>query len=287
MQPSQPWIVSVTTMNFQRDVLDQSRNVPVVIDFWAPWCGPCRMLGPILEKIAREKNGAFVLAKINTDESPDLAAAFGVEGIPAVFAMRDGRITDHLVGALPEKELRAWIDGILPQEDERLVSEADALAEQDPKRAEEIYRQALVHNARSSAARIGLARILVRQQRLEEAKTILKELSDMGVTGEEIERLQAAITFAEAASSADEISELKKQVENVPGDHGVRLQLAQALASRGRYQEALDEALTVVQTAQGDLREDARKLMVQIFNLLGNEHPMTGEYRRRLTMALF
>lgn len=287
MQPSQPWIVSVTTMNFQRDVLDQSRNVPVVIDFWAPWCGPCRMLGPILEKIAREKNGAFVLAQINTDESPDLAAAFGVEGIPAVFAMRDGRITDHFVGALPEKELRAWIDGILPQEDERLVSEADALAEQDPKRAEELYRQALVHNARSSAARIGLARILVRQQRLEEAKTILKELSDMGVTGEEIERLQAAITFAEAASSADQISELKKQVENASGDHGVRLQLAQALASRGRYQEALDEALTVVQTAQGDLREDARKLMVQIFNLLGNEHPLTGEYRRRLTMALF
>lgn len=287
MQPTQPWIVSVTTMNFQRDVLDQSRNVPVVIDFWAPWCGPCRMLGPLLEKIAREKNGAFILAKINTDECPDLAAAFGVQGIPAVFAVREGRIIDHFVGALPERELRAWIEGVLPQEDERLVSQADAIAEENPKQAEELYRQALAHNANSSAARIGLAKLLVRQQRLEEVKTILQELSDMGVSGDEVERLRAAITFAEAASSVDEIAELKKQVELAPSDHGARLQLAQALASRSRYQEALDEALTVVQTAQGDLREDARKLMVQIFNLLGHEHPLTGEYRRRLTMALF
>ncbi|MGQ9504450.1 MAG: tetratricopeptide repeat protein [Thermogutta sp.] len=287
MQPTEPWIVSVTTANFQTEVLERSWNVPVVIDFWAPWCGPCRILGPVLEKIAREKNGAFVLAKINTDECPDLAAAFGVEGIPAVFAMREGKITDHFVGALPEKDFRAWIEGILPQQDEQLVAEADAISEQEPERAETLYREALQRNPKSTVARIGLAKLLIHRERFEEARPILQELSDMGVTGEEFERLRAAMTFAEAVGSASEITELKRQLENNPGDHSLRLRLAQGLASHSRYQEALEEALTVVQTAQGEAREEARKLMVQMFSLLGSEHPLTGEYRRRLTMALF
>lgn len=287
MQPAQPWVISVTTMTFQKEVLERSRGVPVVVDFWAPWCGPCRMLGPLLEEMAQEKNGAFVLAKVNTDECPDLAAAFGVEGIPAVFAVRDGRIINHFVGVLPEGELRNWIEGILPQQDEQLVSQADNVSEKDPEQAEKLYREALTLNPRSAAARIGLAKLLIRQQRLEELKTILQELGDMGVVGEEVERLRAALTFAEAAGSADEISELQKQVQASPGDYAMRLQLAKTLASRNRYQEALDEALVVIQGTQGEMRDDARKLMIQVFNLLGSEHPLTGEYRRRLTMALF
>jgi len=285
--PVNPWVISVTTMTFQKEVLERSRNVPVVVDFWAPWCGPCRMLGPLLEKLAKEKNGAFVLAKVNTDECPDLAAAFGVEGIPAVFAVREGRIIDHFVGALPEGDLRTWIQGILPQQDEKLVSQADNLSEKDAQQAEKLYREALVLNPKSALARIGLAKLLIRQARLEELKTILQELSDMGVTGEDVERLRAALTFAEVAGSSDEISELQRQVQANPGDYATRLQLAKALASRNRYQEALDEALAVIQGTQGDMREDARKLMIQVFNLLGSEHPLTGEYRRRLTMALF
>lgn len=287
MQPAQPWVISVTTMTFQKEVLERSRGVPVVVDFWAPWCGPCRMLGPLLEEMAQEKNGAFVLAKVNTDECPDLAAAFGVEGIPAVFAVRDGRIINHFVGVLPEGELRNWIEGILPQQDEQLVSQADNVSEKDPEQAEKLYREALTLNPRSAAARIGLAKLLIRQQRLEELKTILQELGDMGVVGEEVERLRAALTFAEAAGSADEISELQKQVQASPGDYAKCLQLAKTLASRNRYQEALDEALVVIQGTQGEMRDDARKLMIQVFNLLGSEHPLTGEYRRRLTMALF
>ncbi|HOA53402.1 MAG: thioredoxin [Thermogutta sp.] len=287
MQSAQPWVISVTTATFQRDVLDQSRNVPVVVDFWAPWCGPCRMLGPLLEKIAKEKQGAFILAKVNTDECPDLAAAFGVQGIPAVFAVRDGRIVDHFMGALPETDLRAWIDGVLPQRDEQLVAQADSLAEQDPHRAEELYRQALAENPKSIPARLGLAKLFAGRRQFEELKTILQELSDMGVSGEEIERLRASVEFAESTSSTDEIAELQRQVASDPSNHALRLQLAKALASRQHYQEALDEALAVVQAAQGELRDDARKLMIQVFSLLGNEHPLTAEYRRRLTMALF
>ncbi len=216
MQPAQPWVISVTTATFQRDVLDQSRNVPVVVDFWAPWCGPCRMLGPLLEKIAKEKQGAFILAKVNTDECPDLAAAFGVQGIPAVFAVRDGRIIDHFMGALPEADLRAWIDGILPQKDEQLVAQADSLAEQDPLRAEELYRQALAENPRSVPARLGLAKVLASRQRFEEAKTILQELSDMGVSGEEVERLRASIEFGESSSKWQAILAITPRVFNWP-----------------------------------------------------------------------
>ncbi|HPZ82723.1 MAG TPA: thioredoxin, partial [Thermogutta sp.] len=255
MQSAQPWVISVTTATFQRDVLDQSRNVPVVVDFWAPWCGPCRMLGPLLEKIAKEKQGAFILAKVNTDECPDLAAAFGVQGIPAVFAVRDGRIVDHFMGALPETDLRAWIDGVLPQRDEQLVAQADSLAEQDPHRAEELYRQALAENPKSIPARLGLAKLFAGRRQFEELKTILQELSDMGVSGEEIERLRASVEFAESTSSTDEIAELQRQVASDPSNHALRLQLAKALASRQHYQEALDEALAVVQAAQGELRD--------------------------------
>lgn len=281
------WITSTTSARFEQDVIERSYNLPVVVDFWAPWCNPCRVLGPLLEKIAREKNGAFVLVKVNTDECPDLAMALGIQGVPAVFAVRDGQIVDHFVGAMPEPQLRQWIGGILPQEDERLVAEADRIADRDPAAAEAKYHQALTLNPKSTSALLGLAKLLVRQSRFEEAKPFLQELRDLGVTGEEVERLQAEIALTSGSSSGDNLAELQQQVAVNPGDSEARLKLAKALAARSRYPEALEHALAVVQLQPGEPREEARKFMIQIFNLLGNDHPITEEYRRRLTMALF
>ena len=281
------WITSTTSAQFEQDVIERSYRLPVVVDFWAPWCNPCRVLGPLLEKIAREKNGAFVLVKVNTDECPDLAMALGIQGVPAVFAVREGQIVNHFVGAMPEPQLRQWIEGILPREDERLVAEADTVAGQDPTAAEAKYRQALAINPKSTSALLGLVKLLVRQSRFEEAKPFLQELRDLGAIGEEVERRQAEIALTSGSSAGDDLAELRQQVEANPGDSGARLKLAKALAAHSRYPEALEQALAVVQFQPGEPREEARKFMIQIFNLLGSDHPITQEYRRRLTMALF
>jgi len=286
MSETCPWIISTSPATFEQDVLQRSKDVLVVLDFWAPWCGPCRLLGPLLEKLAREKNGAFVLVKVNTDEMPELAAVFHVQGIPTVFALRDGRVIDYFTGALPESELRAWLDQLLPQEDEALVAQGDALADRDPRAAEAKYREAISRNPKSIPGRIALARLLAKQKRYDEAKSLLNELSDLGATSEEVEKLRAELELANSGEKID-VQSLAAQVAANPGDFDLRLKFARALAAALRYEEALEEALRLVQTAQGDPREEARKLMLQIFSILGATHPLTEEYRRRLTMALF
>jgi len=286
MSETCPWIISTSPATFEQDVLQRSKDVLVVLDFWAPWCGPCRLLGPLLEKLAREKNGAFVLVKVNTDEMPELAAVFHVQGIPTVFALRDGRVIDYFTGALPESELRAWLDQLLPQEDEALVAQGDALADRDPRAAEAKYREAISRNPKSIPGRIALARLLAKQKRYDEAKSLLNELSDLGATSEEVEKLRAELELANSGEQID-LQSLQAQVAANPGDFDLRLKYARALAAALRYEEALEEALRLVQTAQGDPREEARKLMLQIFSILGATHPLTEEYRRRLTMALF
>lgn len=281
-----PWIVSANAATFEREVMQRSREVPVIVDFWAPWCGPCRMLAPILEKLAREKAGAFILVKVNTDESPELAQMFGVRGIPAVFALRDGQVVDYFTGALPESELRAWLEGVIPQADEALVAEAEALVSSDPRLAEAKYREALARNPQSVPARVGLARLFVQQRRLEEARTLVNELTNMGVATDDVEQLRTVVELA-SAGAGDDLRELAQQVSAAPRDWGLRLKYAKSLIAAGRYQEALDEALKTVTGAADQNREEARKLMVQVFGLLGDSHPLTEEYRRRLTMALF
>ncbi len=163
------WVVEVTMENFQQVVVDGSRERPVVIDFWAPWCGPCRALAPLLEKLAAEKDGEFLLAKVNTDEQQDLAQSFQIEGIPAVFAIRDGQVADSFTGLLPEEDLRAFIDGLggatgpaRPKEPSPLEA-AIALEATDPPAAGAAYRAMLATAPDDPAARVGLARVVLAQ----------------------------------------------------------------------------------------------------------------------------
>ncbi len=281
------WIVETNRESFERDVLDRSREVPVVVDFWAAWCQPCRMLGPVLEALAEEYQGQFVLVKADTDQMPDVAASLGVQSIPAVFAFRNGQLVDQFVGVLPERQLRSWLEGILPTEAESLTAEAASLEQTDPKEAEAKYRQALTAQPNDFAARTGLARSLLVQDRLAEAQQVVEELADAGALDAEGERVQAEIRLRLEGREAGSLEEARASAEADPGNLQRQWNLARALVAAGEYEQAMQVCLRLVEKDRRGLGEQARTLMVDVFHLLGPENPLVAEYRRKLSMALY
>src|SRR4051812_49270553 len=202
MSDHTPYIIEATPETFQRDVIERSHEVPVLVDFWAAWCQPCRLLGPVLERLAQEYEGRFVLAKANTERLPEIAASFGVRSIPAVYGLRDGRIVDGFVGVQPEAAIRAFLGRLLPSPAEALVAEARDLEATDPRAAEAKYRQALQLSATEPWTKIGLARLLLKQDRVEEARAILEDLGRRGFLEPEAERLQAELDLRDRARGA-------------------------------------------------------------------------------------
>src|SRR4051812_1272542 len=184
-------IVETTRETFERDVIAGSSERPVVVDFWAEWCAPCRMLGPVLERLAGEYDGKFTLVKANTEQVPELAAGFGVRSIPAVFGLRDGKIRDSFVGALPESAIRAFLDRLLPTPAEVATSEARRLESTDPAAAESKYRAAVDLAPNDPEAKIGLARVLLAADRFDEAGATIEALQRRGFLEPEAEKLKA------------------------------------------------------------------------------------------------
>lgn len=289
MAEKSPWIVETTDASFQADVLERSHERLVVVDFWAPWCGPCRMLGPVLEKLAHENAGQFVLVKANADETPTAAAEFGVQSIPAVFAVREGRVVDQFIGAMPEPQIGAWLEALRPGEDEQLAAEAENLMVADPESAEAKFRKALETNVHNLRARKGLAQLLFDRGEHDEARQLLSELSETGSLDLEGEQLLARIELGgpEGPDSTADLESLRTAADAAPHDGSKQLQLARALASAGEYESAMERALQVVQLGQVESTEQARQFLVQMFQLLGPDDPRTTEYRRRLTMLLY
>jgi putative thioredoxin len=287
MTSQSQWIIETTRENFERDVLDRSRTVPVVVDFWAAWCQPCRMLGPILENLAEEYQGQFVLVKADTDRLPDIAASLGVQSIPAVFAFRDGQLVDQFVGALSARQVRTWLEGILPTEAEHLAAEATSLEQTDPKGAEAKYRQALAAQPNDLTAQIGLARSLLMQDRLEEARQAVEKLAAAGALNAEGERLQAEIRLRLAAREADSLEQARAAAEANPGSLQHQWNLARALVVAGHHEEAMQVCLRLVEKDRHGLGEQARALMVDVFHVLGPDDALANEYRRKLSMALY
>ena len=281
MNSSSNHIKDVTTETFQQDVLQRSREVPVLVDFWAEWCQPCKTLSPTLEALAEEYDGRIELAKVDVDANQDVSAQFLVQSIPTVVAIKDGKEVNRFAGALPEASVRAFIDGILPTEHDTMVEEArTALVDGDTSSAEHILRHVLSAEPDHHDAGASLASILIDRGDIDEALIVLGKLVPDG----EVERLQAAARLRQ--SGGDDLAELEAAVAAEPESDRAQLDLAHALAARSQFEPALDRLLAVV-IKRTDSKEEARKAMVDIFEVLGNEHPLTSDYRRKLATALY
>lgn len=278
-------IIEVFEENFEQEVIERSRKLPVVVDFWAPWCGPCRTLGPLLERLAGEFAGQFVLAKINVDENPLLAQAFRVQSIPYVVALRDGRVVAQFVGAQPEAAVREFLAALLPSDAERLAARGQArLAAGQKAQAESLFRQALEKDPRCGSALVGLARLLLERGEEEEAKALLERVvSDPWRA--QAERVLAELRLRQEGV-ADEAS-LRERLAKNPADLEARLQLGKRLAAEGRYAEALEELLEVVRRDRNFQDQAARKAMLDIFQVLGSGNELAERYRAELANVLF
>jgi putative thioredoxin len=281
-----PFVIDATTQSFEQDVINRSKSVPVVIDFWATWCQPCLMLGPVLEKLAKEYNGKFLLAKVDTDAQSELALQFGVRSIPAVFAVRNGKAVDAFVGVQPEAVIRAWIDRLLPTAAETLAAEALALEESDPETAIDKFEASLEIEPGFVTAQTGLARIALQQGRLDEAQSRILQMERQGFLEPDAEKLKAKLTLRLQGGEAGGVEAARTALAANPENPELKFQLAEALAAAGQYDDALALCLELVERDRKGIGEKARQTMVAIFQLLPLDSPVVAEYQRQLSFVL-
>jgi len=281
------WIVNTTAATFEKDVIARSMEVPVVVDFWAPWCEPCRQLAPLLEKLANEQSGKFVLVKVDIDQAPEIAQAFGVQSIPYVVALREGQPVDNFMGILPEDQLREWLKSILPLPAEQLLKEGLALEPDDPKAAEAKYREAAHLMPDVDTIQLRLAAVLLAQRRADECSRIITKLEERGFLEPEAEKIKSQLELIEAAAEAGGVDEARKAAAANPDDLSLRIKLADALAVSNKHEEALQICLDVIRQDRTGAGVEAKEAMVKMFDMLGPGSELTSEYRRKLATALY
>ncbi|HZP93277.1 MAG TPA: tetratricopeptide repeat protein [Burkholderiales bacterium] len=278
--------IDIDRSNFETAVLEESRKRPVLVDFWAPWCGPCRALTPVLERLAEAYAGRFLLARVNSDENAELAAAFGVRGIPNVKAFDDGKLADEFTGALPEGAVRQFIDRLLPSAAELKRREAKgAFARGDAAAALAILEAAQAMEPNDDAIKLDRAEILHALGRATEAQALLGELGPLALRDPRAGRLRAELAFAQAPDDVS-LADLEQRVRTRPADLDARLALARRYAAERRYEPALEQLLQIVRADRRFADDAGRKNMLAVFELLGDEHELTGKYRRLLAAAL-
>jgi putative thioredoxin len=285
-------IKDTTTQAFRKDVIEESRRQPVLVDFWAPWCGPCKQLTPVLEKAVRAAKGAAKLVKMNIDEHPAVATQLGIHSIPAVIAFVNGQLADGFMGALPESQITAFLERVTRQqiggEEKELLKSADAaLAAGDAAAAAELYSEVLAGDPANLHALAGLARSHVETGSIEQAKQILAQVPEAKRNDTAVAAARAALEVAEQATHLGPVAELEQKVVANPLDHQARFDLAIALNGNSRRQEALDQLIEIVRRDRKWNDDAARKQLVQFFEAWGptDEHTVSG--RRRLSSILF
>jgi putative thioredoxin len=277
---------------FVADVIEASRDVPVLVDFWAPWCGPCKQLTPILEKVVREAKGAVKLVKVNIDENQGIAQQLRIQSIPAVFAFRNGQPVDGFMGALPESQVRDFIKRLASGAGPSPVDELLAIGEEAAKAgdlgtAAQAYGQILQEEPQNPAALGGLARIYMASGDTERAKQTLALVPPEHVGHEAISAVQAQLKLAEMADKAGDTNALRAKVDADPADHQARMDLAASLAARGESEAAVAELLESIRRDRNWNEAAARKQLLTLFEALGAADPAVQSGRRRLSSILF
>jgi putative thioredoxin len=281
--PAESAVLEVTDSTFAAEVLDRSRSKPVVVDFWAPWCGPCRVLGPIIERVAGESGGEVILAKLNTDENPRTATTYGIQGIPAVKAFRDGRVVAEFAGAVPETQVRAFFAKLAPSPAERAAGEAEAmLGRGDVAGAEVRFREILTTAPGNADAIVGLGAILLRRGEASAADELLARAPADG----RAKALKHRI-FLDNFASKHGTEDLEGAARTNPRDPRTRYRWGVMLAAREHYEEALEELIESVRLDRTFAEGAARKAVLAVFDILGLDSPLTREYQRRLSQAIF
>lgn len=289
----QPGLIKdTTTQGFRQDVVAESMNQPVLVDFWAPWCGPCKQLTPVIEKVVKEARGKVRLVKMNIDDFPEIPGQLGIQSIPAVIAFKQGQPIDGFMGAQPESQVKAFIEKLVgpmgPGATEELITAAQVAAEAgDAAGASELYAHVLELEPENLAAIAGLARLHLDMGDLEGATGILGMVPEAKAADPVVAAVRAAIELAQQAAALGDTAELEAKVASNPKDHQARFDLALALNARDRREEAVDHLIAIIKADRKWNDDGARKQLLQLFEAWGpmDEHSMAG--RRKLSALLF